>query len=212
MFAKKTVLLAAMITALCSSHVYALGIGDIVESAKQAISKGSQSDETQSSFSTNNVNVGESSIAIGFSPEGSAQKAILNLINSAQHEIRVSAYSFTSPEVVKALIKAKRRGVDVKLVVDYKGNTKKASVAAMNLVVNADIPIKTIKKYAIHHDKFIIVDRVSVETGSFNYSRSANSRNSENVIVLYNMPQVANQYLMHWTSRWNDGKLWESTY
>ncbi|MBQ0600839.1 phospholipase D family protein [Klebsiella oxytoca] len=208
--------MTALIGVLISSPVYPLGIGDLVDSAKKVLSKDSETDTDQNSHvSTSNTyrsDVGESSIAIGFSPEGSAQKAILDLIGSAQKEIRLSAYSFTSPEVVKALTQAKRRGVDVKLVVDYKGNTGKLSVAAMNLIVNAGIPIRTIQKYAIHHDKFIVVDRVSVETGSFNYSRSANLRNSENVIVLYNMPQVATQYLNHWTSRWNDGKEWESTY
>ncbi|MEQ0217845.1 phospholipase D family protein [Klebsiella sp. CN_Kp114] len=216
MFKNKTVLLTVLIGFLISSPVYALSIGDLVDSAKKALSEESETGTNHNSqVSTSNTyrgDVGESSIAIGFSPEGSAQKAILDLINSAQKEIRLSAYSFTSPEVVKALTQAKRRGVDVKLVVDYKGNTGKISVAAMNLIVNAGIPIRTIQKYAIHHDKFIVVDRVSVETGSFNYSRSANLRNSENVIVLYNMPQVATQYLNHWTSRWNDGKEWESSY
>lgn len=216
MFKYKTVLIATMIATLSATPVYALSFGDIVDSAKQALSKDSEIDANQNSqisnSSTYNGEVGESSIAIGFSPEGSAQKAILALINSAKKEIRLSAYSFTSQEIVKALIQAKRRGVDVKLVVDYKGNTGKRSIAAMNLIVNADIPIKTIDKYAIHHDKFIVVDRVSVETGSFNYSSAANSQNSENAIVLYNMPQVASQYLIHWTSRWNYGKPWESSY
>lgn len=216
MFKNKTVLTISFLTILSSSPVYALSFGDIVDSAKQVLSKDSKNDENQNAMvSTSNdynEDVGESSITIGFSPEGSAQKAILDLINSAQKEIRLAAYSFTSPEVVKALIQAKRRGVDVKLVVDYKGNTGKTSIAAMNLIVNAGIPIRTIQKYAIHHDKFIVVDRVSVETGSFNYSRSANSRNSENALVLYNMPQVASQYLSHWASRWNDGTPWKSSY
>lgn len=216
MFNNKTILTLSLLAILNASPAYALSLSDIVDSAKQALTKNSESDENQNSMvSTShsyNDAVGESRIAIGFSPEGSAQKAILDLINSAKKEIRLAAYSFTSPEVVKALIQAKHRGVDVKLVVDYKGNMGKSSIAAMNLIVNTGIPIRTIQKYAIHHDKFIIVDRVSVETGSFNYSRSANSRNSENAIVLYNMPQVASQFLSHWTSRWNDGTPWKSTY
>lgn len=50
-------------------------------------------------------------------------------------------YSFTSPDVVRALMAARRHGVDVKVVIDEKGNRSKASQAAMNLVVNAGIPL-----------------------------------------------------------------------
>jgi phosphatidylserine/phosphatidylglycerophosphate/cardiolipin synthase-like enzyme len=76
----------------------------------------------------------------GYSPEGTALQLVLKTINSAQQEIRLMGYSFTSPEVVSALVRAKHRGVDVKIVLDEKGNRSKASQAAMNVVVNAGIP------------------------------------------------------------------------
>lgn len=81
------------------------------------------------------------SIQVGFSPEGTAQQVVLNTINQSQQSIRMMAYSFTSPVIVKALINARKRGVDVKVVVDEKGNRGKASVAAMNLLVNAGISV-----------------------------------------------------------------------
>lgn len=62
------------------------------------------------------------SVQAGFSPEGSAEQLVLKTIETAQHNIRLMGYSFTSPEVVRALISAKRRGVDVKVVLDEKGN------------------------------------------------------------------------------------------
>ncbi|ARW95421.1 phospholipase D family protein [Enterobacter hormaechei] len=133
-------------------------------------------------------------------------------IESAQQEIRLMGYSFTSPEVVSALVRAKRRGVDVKIVLDEKGNRSKASQAAMNVVVNAGIPLRTNGRYAIMHDKVIIVDNHTVEAGSFNYTRSAASRNSENVLVINEVPEVAQTYLQHWQSRWDGGTDWHSSY
>ncbi len=65
-------------------------------------------------------------------------------------------YSFTSPEVAGALVRAKQRGLDVKVVLDWKANTgrqNKASLAAMNLLVNAGIPVRTVSQYKIMHDK-----------------------------------------------------------
>ena len=152
------------------------------------------------------------SIETGYSPEGTALQLVLKTINSAQQEIRLMCYSFTSPEVVSALVRAKHRGVDVKIVLDEKGNRSKASQAAMNVVVNAGIPLRTNGHYAIMHDKVIIVDNHTVESGSFNMTRSASSRNSENVLVINDVPEVAQTYLQHWQSRWDGGTEWHSSY
>ncbi|WP_434523792.1 phospholipase D family protein [Klebsiella quasipneumoniae] len=152
------------------------------------------------------------SIETGYSPEGTALQLVLKTIDSAQQEIRLMGYSFTSPEVAGALVRAKRRGVDVKIVLDEKGNRSKASQAAMNVVVNAGIPLRTNGHYAIMHDKVIIVDNHTVESGSFNMTRSASSRNSENVLVINDVPEVAQTYLQHWQSRWDGGTEWHSSY
>lgn len=150
-------------------------------------------------------------IETGFSPEGSAQQLVLKTISTARQDIRVMGYSFTSPEVVRSLIAAKRRGVDVRVVLDQKANTGKASVAAMNLLVNAGIPVRTVSRYKILHDKVIVTDGRNTQLGSFNYSRAAGS-NSENVLVVWNDPVVAQRYLQHWQSRHDAGTDWRSTY
>lgn len=151
-------------------------------------------------------------IESAFSPDDRAEELILKVIDSSQESLRLAAYAFTSPPVMKSLLAAKKRGVDVKIVVDEKGNRSKASRAAMNLMVNADIPLRTVSRYRIHHDKYIVVDGKHVETGSFNYSKSAAKQNSENVLVIWNNPDIANRYLKHWESRWNKGTDWKSEY
>lgn len=60
------------------------------------------------------------SLDVGFSPEGSAQQLVIRTLDSARESIRLMGYSFTSPEIVKSLVAAKRRGVDVRVVVDDK--------------------------------------------------------------------------------------------
>ena len=57
-------------------------------------------------------------IESAFSPEAGAEALVLKVINSAQQELRLAAYSYTSLSVTKALVSAKKRGVDVRLVVD----------------------------------------------------------------------------------------------
>lgn len=152
------------------------------------------------------------SVDVGFSPEGSAQQLVLRTLDEAHKSIRLMGYSFTSSEVVRSLVAAKRRGVDVKIVVDEKGNHGRASQAAMNVIVNAGIPLRTNGQYKIMHDKVIITDGQNVEVGSFNYTRSAADFNSENALVVRGVPALAETYLSHWQSRWDTGKDWHSAY
>lgn len=151
-------------------------------------------------------------IESAFSPGAGCEELVLKVINASEHSIRLAAYSFTSPSVVKALLAAKKRGIDVRVVVDEKGNKGKANIAALNLLVNADIPTRTISSYAIHHDKYIVSDESHLQNGSFNYSQAAAKSNSENVLVVWNNPQLAASFLRHWESRWEQGADYQSMY
>lgn len=144
-------------------------------------------------------------IEVAFSPDAGAEALVVKVIGTAGQSVRLAGYSFTSPAVVRALIDDRKRGVDVQVLVDDRGNRSRPSLIAMKLIADAGIPIRTISAYAIHHDKYIVVDGRTTETGSFNYSQAAARANSENVIVVWNNPQVAATYLAHWESRWAQG-------
>ncbi len=148
----------------------------------------------------------EPSIQIGFSPEGSARRLVLETIGSAQHSIQMLAYTFQAPDIMQALIDARQRGVDVRVVIDKQRNLGKASRVAMDLVTRNGVELRINDHFHIHHDKTIIVDGNMVETGSFNFSTSAETANSENVVVMRDMPEISRQYVSHWQSRWDLGK------
>ena len=151
-------------------------------------------------------------IQAGFSPEDSAQQLIIRTISDAGQEIRLMGYAFTSPEIARALTDARKRGVDVRVVLDAESNDNKYSRAVINTLVLAGIPVRTVSSYKILHDKVIITDRTNVETGSFNFSRAASRANSENAIVIRNAPDIAETYLKHWQSRWEQGQAWTLPY
>lgn len=151
-------------------------------------------------------------IESAFSPNGGAEEMIVRTINSARNNIRMAAFSFTNPNIIRSLVDAKRRGVDVKIVVDKKANTERSCNSAMNVIVNAGIPLRTISTYKIHHDKYIVVDGEHVQTGSFNYTKAAANSNSENVVVIWNDVPIASKFLRHWESRWNQGQSWYCPY
>ena len=145
------------------------------------------------------------SVEVAFSPEAGAEALVVKVLASAQQTIRLAGYSFTSPAVVKGLVEAKRRGVDVKVLLDDRGNRGQASLVAMRMITEANIPLRVISAYAIHHDKYIVVDSRHTETGSFNYSQAAARSISENVLVVWNNPATAQRFFQHWESRWKQG-------
>lgn len=158
----------------------------------------------------------QTTIEHGFSPDGSAEKLIISAINDAKQSIRVAAYAFTSPTVVDALLKAKKRGVDISVIVDHKQtiqmDTKGRGKAALNLLVNAKVPVKTLNTKNTQHSKYMVIDNQHVQTGSFNYSAAAARYNHENVILIRNHPTLAKHYLDNWQMLFKDGTIYKSNY
>lgn len=139
-------------------------------------------------------------VAIGFSP-GNAESLILDVINGAKKEIRLAAYTFTSRSIANALLRAKQRGVNIAVVLD----APKPSAAPFILpfLKKNNISHRLISKYGIMHNKFLVVDGVIVQTGSYNYTKAAATHNAENILVLRGTG-CANVYLKEWTRLWND--------
>lgn len=157
-------------------------------------------------LSLSSMSVAEPNVQGGFSPEGSARALVLETIGGAKHSIQILAYAFQAPDIMQALVDAERRGVEVRVVVDKKRNQNKTGKTAMDFVTANGVELRTNDHFHLHHDKTIIVDGSTVETGSFNFAPSAETANSENVVVIRGMPEVARQYLEHWQSRWDLGK------
>ena len=141
------------------------------------------------------------SVEVAFSPNEGSEHLVVKVIDSARSELDLLSYSFTSVPVVEALVRARHRGVIVRLVADQKDNVSAdrsgKARAALGALVNAGADVRTISVYPIHHDKVIIADRQTVELGSFNYSDAAAHKNSENVLVNWGNPKLAEVYLKH---------------
>jgi len=134
-----------------------------------------------------------------FTPGGGCTNKIVNLINNARKEILVQAYSFTSAPIAKSLVEAKKRGINVKVILD-KSQFKHNKYSASRFLLNNNIPVWVDYKPAIAHNKVIIIDDNIVETGSFNYTKSAQYRNAENILIIKNH-RLAQIYKDNWLYR-----------
>ncbi len=140
-------------------------------------------------------------VEIGFSPDGGAEALVIRAIGSAQQEILVAAYSFTSKPIAQALLTAYKRGVQIRAVLDKSQRSERYSAATF--LANQGISVRIDQKHAIQHNKYLVIDGHSVELGSFNYSRAAAERNAENVMVIWNQPEVARRYRSDWERLWD---------
>ena len=147
---------------------------------------------------------------IGFSPKGRSLNIILEGIDRAEKSILVAAYTFTSEPISTALLKAHKRGVTVQVVADAKSNTGKYS--AVTFLANQGVPVRVNSRYTIFHHKFMVFDDRHVETGSFNYSAAAVNRNAENVLLLLNVPEIAQKYRQEWQRLWNESQAVKPNY
>jgi len=137
-----------------------------------------------------------------FTP-GQALALVLDTIRGARSSIFVAAYGFTSRPVAVALRDAARAGVKVVVIVDAGEATKEYSAA--RFLANERVPVRLNARYALQHNKFMVVDGATVQTGSFNYTASAATRNAENVLVLRHAPAIAAQYTTEWQRLWHEG-------
>lgn len=143
-------------------------------------------------------------IDVAFSPNQGSLDLVLRSINSAQKSICMATYSFTSKPVAGALLAAQKRGVAIKIVSDAKANSDRYT--ATTFLANHGINVRLNGNYPIMHNKFIVIDNQTVETGSFNYSAAAANKNAENVLVLWNQPDIANKYNTECNRLYNEAR------
>jgi phosphatidylserine/phosphatidylglycerophosphate/cardiolipin synthase-like enzyme len=123
------------------------------------------------------------SVSPCFSPEGKCEDMIVKEINNAQSDIYIMAYGFTAKEIASALLKAKKRGVHIEVLLDRKFNHNEKYSAA-DFTAHMGIPIYLDGEHKIMHNKVMIIDRMTVITGSYNFTKSANNDNAENLLIM----------------------------
>ncbi len=134
-------------------------------------------------------------VQVFFSPNGGATEAVLNALAQATNRVLVQAYSFTSAPIAEALLAAHRRGVLVEVILDHSQRTEKYSEA--DFLSHSDIPTLIDAQHAIAHNKIMILDDYLVVTGSFNFTKAAEEKNAENLLLI-NDPALAKAYVENW--------------
>lgn len=140
-------------------------------------------------------------VQVAFTPGNDAGKLIADAIHDARQQVLVQAFSFTHRKIAEALIAAKRRGVDVKVVAD-KEQTHRIPTSVIAKLVAGGVPVFMDSDHAGAHNKVMVIDADSpgatLITGSFNFTHAAQYKNAENVLLIRGNPALTDLYLKNW--------------
>ena len=136
-----------------------------------------------------------SAVTACFTPGENCTGAIVHALGGATRTILAQAYSFTSAPIAKALLDAHKRGVQVQVILDKSQRSEKYSSA--DFLANQGVPVMIDANHAIAHNKVIVIDGETVLTGSFNFTKAAQDRNAENLLIIRD-PTLAAQYTKNW--------------
>ncbi len=160
------------------------------------------------SLPAGDMKVIQGSMMVYFSPSGGCTEAVVNAIDNAKQNILVQAYSFTSSPIAKALVEAHKRGVVCKVILDKSQRTEKYSEA--DFLVHAGIATWIDAEHRIAHNKVMVIDGQTVITGSFNFTKSAETGNAENLLVIRS-PELAGKYAENWKRHLEHSTVYESS-
>jgi phospholipase D len=133
-----------------------------------------------------------------FTPPSGCGSLIAQEIAKAKSSIYVQAYGLTSLAIIHQLKQAKKRGIRVSVLLDG-GNLSDNQEVLLELKA-ASIEVALDKMPGIAHNKIMIIDRHKVITGSFNFTRAADTRHAENLLLIDDV-EVAKIYLQNWFNR-----------
>jgi phosphatidylserine/phosphatidylglycerophosphate/cardiolipin synthase-like enzyme len=136
-----------------------------------------------------------------FSPQEKCSTHILRELRKAKRELLVAIYAFTHDELAGGLVEAKKRGVPVQVIIDREFDAANEKSKG-RFLEGEKIPVRRIsgikisveREAGLMHQKFAIIDRAVVFTGSYNWTHSADRLNDENLLMFRDAGPLAEAY------------------
>jgi phosphatidylserine/phosphatidylglycerophosphate/cardiolipin synthase-like enzyme len=145
-------------------------------------------------------------LGIWFLPDPKQVERIVARLDAAQKSIRVAMFTWTHPKLVNACVRAQKRGVDVRCVLDRESSLG-ASSSVKDALLAANIPLRVNRGKELTHHKFALIDNTVLIHGSANWTRAAFKRNDEILCVLPALTEEQSQALRTtWERSWKAGQ------
>ena len=147
------------------------------------------------------VMAAKGTVQVAFPPWDDAESLLLETLRRAQRQILVQAYLLTSRPIAASLIAAKQRGLEVSVLADAHQHADNPASLLVSLTEQG-IPVWLETRYRHAHNKIMVIDdgtqEVVVVTGSYNFTRSAQHMNAENLVLIRGNLALARRFRQNW--------------
>jgi cardiolipin hydrolase len=117
-----------------------------------------------------------------FSPGPNCRIAIEQAMETALSELLICVFTISDDRLSDAIMAAHRSGLTVRVISDNDKMHDRGSDVERLSQAGVDVRIDCSPEH-MHH-KFMVIDGHTVMTGSYNWTRSAETRNEENIIAV----------------------------
>lgn len=139
------------------------------------------------------VTIDGTPVDVYFSPDDGVQDILVDIVGAAQESIYFMAFSFTADPLGQVILSRAESGVTVAGVMDEE-QVKSNQGTEFDAFRRAGLDVYIDGNPGQMHHKIMIVDESIVIVGSYNFTNSAETRNDENLLVIYNQ-EIAAQFL-----------------
>ncbi len=148
------------------------------------------------------LRVSEGPVSVYFSPKGGCATRLMAELERARKSVHCAIFSFTLTQVADSLISVKRRGCVVRVVFDQHQVAQKVNLGLFKKLSDNQVEVVKSANPAFMHSKYAVVDRSTVVTGSYNWTKRADEENNENLLVV-RLPKIGRAYETNFKSLWN---------
>lgn len=141
--------------------------------------------------------------------DGNSDEILIKEINKAQKNLDMAVYSITNENIANAILDAKKRGINVKVITDSENSKSKTQKEILDNFKQNGIPIKINAPTGLTHLNFTIIDDAEALGGCYNYLETITNNNDENLIIM-KKTDIVNNYSTGFNSMWNNTNDYEN--
>jgi phosphatidylserine/phosphatidylglycerophosphate/cardiolipin synthase-like enzyme len=147
-----------------------------------------------------------------FSDETQISTHLIAAIDATKESLDIAIYELAISEIFDALKRAKDRGVKARIILDqshvYPEKAGARRSPEIDSLIAAGFELRTLRggdAFGIMHNKFALFDGKLMKTGSYNWTRAADTQHYENALFDDNAARLAS-YQRYWQWMWESGR------
>ena len=180
-------------------------VADVYKQEFEQMYNGKFHNEKSAVINNENIKMDDINVSIYFSPiNKTTTEKIIPIIKNAKNYIYIPAFYLTRKSLIYELIDAKKRGVEIKIIVDT--SSVEGKYVDIDFMKNNNLKVKVESWPGKMHMKSIIIDDNMLIIGSMNFTKQGEKMNDENCLIIENSQHLTQKYKEHFLELWNSIK------